>query len=146
VTGRPVRCRACGSTNRIDPERLRAGQDAVCGRCRALLPVSAKPLAVTDRTFDEEVLGSPLPVLVDLWAPWCLPCRGLAPVVEETARTLAGRVRVAKLNVDDNPETAGRLRLQGIPTLVLFDGGHEVSRVIGARGLPELLLWLEQVS
>jgi len=111
----------------------------VCGRCRARLPVSASPVEVTDATFDAEVLGSALPVLLDVWAPWCVPCRGMEPVVEEIASTLAGRLRVARLNVDENPEAAARLRIQGIPTFVVFEGGREVTRMIGVRDRDELL-------
>jgi thioredoxin len=101
---------------------------------------------VTDETFDELVLGSPQTVLLDLWAPWCLPCRSLGPVLEDVAATLAGRVRVAKLNTEKNPATAARLRIHGIPTLVVFKGGHEVDRMIGVRGRDELLRKLEQAG
>lgn len=134
-----VACRSCGSPNRVEPARLRRGLEPVCGRCRTRLPVSATPIEVTDKTFDEEVLGSPVPVLLDVWAPWCLPCRGMAPVLDEIASSLAGRMRVAKLDADENPEATGRLRIQGIPTLVVFENGREVTRMIGARGKDELL-------
>jgi thioredoxin 2 len=130
----------------VTPEKLRRGLEPVCGRCRARLPISAAPVSVTDATFDEEVLGSPLTVLVDLWAPWCMPCRSMEPVLEEVASALAGRLVVVKLNVDDNPGTAARLRIQGIPTLVLFKGGREVTRMIGARGKAELLAKLEEAT
>jgi thioredoxin len=101
---------------------------------------------VSDATFDAEILDSPLPVLLDLWAPWCMPCRSMGPVLEDVASTFAGRLRVAKLNVDENPEAAARLRLQGIPTLVLFKGGREVERMIGARDKAELLRRLEPMA
>ncbi len=141
-----VPCRSCGSPNRVEPERLRRGLEPVCGRCRAQLPVSASPVDVTDGTFDDEVLGSPLPVLLDVWAPWCLPCRGMGPVLEGIASSLAGRARVAKLNVDKNPGAAARLRIQGIPTLIVFKEGREVSRMIGARGKDDLLQKLGAVE
>ena len=124
---------------------IRRGQAPVCGRCQAPLPVSAAPEEVSDHSFDEEVLGSPLPVLLDVWAPWCLPCRSLGPVLEELASSLVGRVRVVKLNSDKNPATAARLRIQGIPTLVVFKDGREVTRMIGVRGQEELEQKLEQV-
>jgi thioredoxin 2 len=118
----------------------------VCGRCGVSLPVSATPVVVTDGTFDDEVLGSPLPVLLDVWAPWCLPCRSMGPVLDAIASTLAGRVRVAKLNVDKNPETAVRLRIQGIPTFVVFKEGREITRMIGARSKDDLLQKLGAVA
>jgi thioredoxin 2 len=139
VSATTVTCRSCGSPNRIEPARLRRGLEPVCGRCRTRLPVSAAPIEVTDKTFDEEVLDSPVPVLLDVWAPWCLPCRGMAPVLDEIASSLAGRVRVAKLDVDKNPEAAARLRIEGIPTLFVFKDGREVTRMIGARGKDDLL-------
>lgn len=90
-------------------------------------------LHVEDATFDEVVLHAELPVLVDFWAPWCMPCRMLAPTVEEIAREYAGRLIVAKMNTDENPATPGRFGIMGIPTLILFKNGQEVERVVGVR-------------
>lgn len=98
----------------------------------------AAPVTVSDATFQREVLESRLPVLVDLWAPWCGPCHMIAPVVEKLARDYGGRLKVAKLNVDDNPQTAMRYQVQGIPTLLLFKGGRVADRIVGAA--PEPLL------
>jgi thioredoxin len=97
------------------------------------------PITVTDVTFDEQVLASPVPVLLDVWAPWCVPCRGMTPALDEIAVALAGRVRVAKLNADQNPAVTGRLCVVGIPTLVLFRQGREVDRMIGTRSKEEVL-------
>jgi thioredoxin len=130
----------------VDAERIRAGLQPVCGRCRGALRTSSDVVEVTDSRFEDEVLLSPLPVLLDVWAPWCVPCRGMEPVIEDLASSLAGRVRVAKLNVDRSPEAVARLRIQGIPTVILFKGGREVSRLVGARGKGELIRALAGVA
>jgi thioredoxin 1 len=92
---------------------------------------SDKVQTLTDNNFDQSVIKSDKPVLVDFWAEWCGPCRRLAPTVEELATDFDGRVMVGKLNVDDNPGTAGRFSIRGIPTLLLFKGGQIVEQVVG---------------
>lgn len=89
-------------------------------------------LPVNDATFQQEVLNSDIPVLVDFWAPWCGPCRMVAPVVDEIADLYAGRIKVVKINTDDNPEVASTYGIQSIPTLMIFKGGAKVDRVVGA--------------
>jgi thioredoxin len=101
---------------------------------------------VADSHFEEQVLASPLPVLLDVWAPWCVPCRGMEPVIEGLAASLSGRVRVAKLNLDRSPRSSARLKIQGVPTLIVFKGGHEVARMVGARGRSELLRVLGELD
>lgn len=91
----------------------------------------AEPVHVTDETFEDEVLGAPLPALVDFWAPWCGPCRMIAPIVEDLAKAYDGRAVIAKLNTDENGQVAQRLGIMGIPTLILFKDGEEVDRVVG---------------
>ena len=126
-----VRCAACGASNRVPTAARRAGRRTVCGRCKTPLALDATPLVVTDASFATEVEASPVPVLLDLWAEWCGPCRMIAPMIEELAGELAGRVRVAKLNVDENPSTAGRFGVRSIPTLLVLKGGREVDRIVG---------------
>jgi thioredoxin 1 len=88
-------------------------------------------IAVTDSNFKSEVLNSSVPVLVDFWAEWCGPCRALAPKLEEIAQELAGKVRIVKLNVDENPQTPGEFGIRGIPAMLLFKGGQQVGELVG---------------
>src|SRR5262245_61533771 len=105
-----IGCPKCGARNRIALER--AADRPVCGRCRAPLPGAGDVVALDDASFERFVAGTSLPVLVDFWAPWCGPCRSFSPIIEEFARKAAGRAAVAKLNVDENPETAARFLVQ----------------------------------
>jgi len=93
-------------------------------------------LEITDDNFEAEVLKSDIPVLVDIWAPWCGPCRIVGPIIEELAGEYAGKMKVGKLNVDDNSETAMKYQVQSIPTILIFKDGQEIQRIIGARPKP----------
>ena len=99
----------------------------------------------TESGFDQEVLKSPLPVLVDLWAAWCGPCRIIGPVVEALAGTYQGKMKMGKLNVDDHPQVAARFRIMNIPTLLLFKGGQEVDRIVGVVPKEELTRRIERL-
>jgi thioredoxin 1 len=102
-----------------------------------------KTLTFTDATFDADVLKSEVPVLVDFWAEWCGPCRMMTPTVDAIAADYAGRIKVGKLNVDDNGGTAMRYNVRGIPTLLLFKGGQIVAQKVGAVGKPDLQALIE---
>ena len=129
-----IRCTHCGATNRVPRTKLEQGLQPLCGRCKQRLPTGgAAPVTVTDATFAADVERSPVPVLVDAWAPWCGPCRLIAPALEELAAELAGQVRIAKLNVDENPRTASRFDVRSIPTLLIIVGGREIERIVGAQ-------------
>ena len=140
-----IRCSNCGATNRVPIEKLQAGLEPICGRCKKPLSSRPKVLEITDGNFADAVERSPLPVLVDMWAPWCGPCRQVAPIVEELAAELSGRMRVGKLNVDESPVTSARFGIQSIPALLVFKGGREVDRMIGAQPKAEILRRLQRI-
>lgn len=100
--------------------------------------LQSKPHAVTDSNFDTEVLNSEIPVLVDFWAEWCRPCQALMPVVEEIAKDYSGRVKVTKMNIEENPGTPGKYAIVGIPTLLIFKGGKLVGRKSGTMNKNQL--------
>ena len=104
----------------------------------------AKPVDVSDSTWDSEVLTGEKPVLVDFWAPWCGPCRMVAPIVEELADEYAGQVEFRKLNTDDNPRTAAKYGIRSIPTLLVFKGGEQVGQIIGFRPKGDLKKRLDE--
>ena len=138
-----IRCPSCGATNRLPVDEIGHGKKAVCGRCKTPL-AAAGPVTVSDATFAAEVERSPLPVLVDMWAPWCGPCHMVAPIVDQVATELAGRLKVAKMNVDDNPATSSRFGVRSIPTLLVFKDGREVDRIVGVQPKPAILSRLER--
>lgn len=139
-----VRCPACGSGNRVAEEKLRQGLQPRCGKCQSPLPVQAEAVAITDSTFAAEVERSALPVLLDMWAPWCGPCRMVSPIVDALASEFAGRVRVGKMNVDENPVTSSRFNVRSIPALLIFKEGREVGRIVGAQPKSEIVRQLER--
>jgi len=137
-------CPACGATNRVPGDKVAQGLAPVCGKCKTPLPMG-KPQPVTGASFAQDVERSPVPVLVDAWAPWCGPCHMIAPVIDQLATELAGRVRVVKLNVDDNPRTAARFDLRSIPTLLVLKDGREIDRLVGVQPKQEIMRRLGKV-
>jgi thioredoxin len=124
-----IRCASCGQANRVPS--LERGKAAICGRCKApLTPSGGRPVELTDGSFAGAIRDGRATV-VDFWAAWCGPCRTISPLIEELA-TERSEVRFAKVNVDDNPQTAGAFNVQGIPLLVFFKDGVEKGRVVGA--------------
>jgi len=105
----------------------------------------ARVSQIGDDTFEQEVLKSSTPVLIDFWAPWCGPCRAIAPVIEEIARDYAGRLKVLKMNVDDNPKTPSRFGVRGIPNLIIFQAGQVKEQIIGAVPKAQLIKAIDQV-
>ncbi|RWO33569.1 MULTISPECIES: thioredoxin TrxC [unclassified Mesorhizobium] len=134
-----VVCGKCGGVNRLPP----AGDagDAKCGKCGSRL-FSGHPADVDAQSFDRQVTRSSLPVVVDIWAPWCGPCKMMAPAYEAAANELEPHVRLIKLNSDNEQAVAARLGIRGIPTMILFHGGREVARTSGAMTAGQIVRWV----
>ena len=137
TSGVIVTCAQCGRPNRLAFNAL--AKTTRCGQCKASIGAPAAPIEVTDSAaFDAAANGSALPLLVDFWAPWCGPCRMVAPELERVARANAGRYLVVKVNTDALTDVAARFRIRSIPTLALVVGGRELDRIAGARPAPEI--------
>jgi thioredoxin 2 len=136
-TTRVVVCPNCHSKNRVP-----SAAEGVphCGKCKSALPWIVD---ATEADFAEVADAASIPVLVDIWAPWCGPCRQVSPVLEELATELAGRLKLVKVNADDAPHLSGRFEVKAIPTLILLDQGRVVDRQIGALPAVALRRWLE---
>lgn len=134
-----VKCDSCGAKNRVRQDAA-VERQPICGKCGAVLPApSMEPAIVTDANYADLVEASSTPVLLDLWAAWCGPCRMLAPTIEGLARELAGLVMVGKLDVDANQRTAARFGVQSIPTLLILKDGREVDRLVGLQSREAIL-------
>ncbi len=134
-----VKCPSCGSINQFEKKE---GVKPVCGKCRSSLDgasaTSDEPMAITDNSFAPEVLASKVPVLVDFFAEWCGACRSLEPALQAVASRFKGKVKVGKLDVEKNPETAGKYQIKATPTMIVFHDGKQAEQVVGARPEQEL--------
>jgi thioredoxin 2 len=134
-----IACAKCGAANRVPAAR--AGEDPSCGRCKSPL-FEGRPAEVDGARLEALIARSDVPVVVDFWAPWCAPCRMMAPAFEQAARTLEPGYRLAKVNTEEQQELASRFAIRSIPTLVVFRGGREVARQSGAMDAGTLVRWI----
>ena len=134
-------CPRCGGINRLPAERLGAG--GKCGKCHQPL-FSGMPMSLDAGNFDRVIGKNDIPVLVDFWAPWCGPCKMMAPVFEQAAQQLEPRLRLAKVNTEEQQALAARYNIRSIPTLAIFRHGQEIARMAGAMDLNSLLAWARQ--
>ena len=138
-----VVCPSCNAVNRLPTDRLAAGPR--CGKCGEQV-FAGKPTELTDATFERHIGRSDIPVVVDFWAPWCGPCKMMAPAFEQAAADLEPNVRLAKLNTDEAQNTAARFNIRSIPTLALFRNGQEIARQLGAMGAADIVRWVKANS
>lgn len=134
-----IKCSNCGTKNRIPKDRI--NDRPACGKCHIPFPpvkIYDHPVEITDQSFENEIVKHHGAVLLDCWAPWCGPCKSIAPVLEQLAKEYTGKLKIAKLNVDQNPQTASRFNIKSIPTMMLFKNGKVLNTLVGALPKSEI--------
>ena len=132
-------CPHCNATNRVPSDKLQA--ELNCGKCHQAL-LTAHPYNLGETAFNAQLAKSELPMVVDFWAPWCGPCRTMAPAYEKVSQDLQGRARFVKVNTEDEQGLAAKYNIRSIPTLAVFAGGREIARQPGAMSAPDLARWV----
>ncbi|KPJ88662.1 MAG: thioredoxin [Spirochaetes bacterium DG_61] len=135
-----IRCRNCGGKNRVLLDKISSMPR--CGKCKAPLSIPQDTLNISTQQFKDEVLNETIPTVVDFWAPWCGPCRMVGPILEDIARGYPGRIKVVKVNSDENPDLSAQFQIQGIPTIILFREGREIDRLVGAAPKENIMKFL----
>jgi len=135
-----VVCPKCDTVNRVIIDKM---ENSICGRCHAKL-FQKTPIHLDEKRFDKHLTKNQLPILVDFWAPWCPPCHMIAPVLEELSKQMSLRLRIIKIDTDQNKELAIKYKIRSIPTLILFKNGQEVSRLTGAHDYADIYSWVNR--
>ena len=135
-----LRCRNCDTKNRVKLERISSLPR--CGKCKSKLEIPNSAITIKGSELTSEVLKETIPTALDFWAPWCGPCRMMGPILDDIARSYPGRIKVVKINSDDNPSLSTQYGIQGIPTLILFRDGKEIDRLVGAAPKEHILRFL----
>ncbi len=135
-----IRCKKCSGKNRVRLDKIESHPH--CGKCKSILDIPKQAVSIAESQFQNEVLEETIPTVVDFWAPWCGPCGMVSPLLDEIAGQYPGRIKVVKVNSDENPDLSAQFGIQGIPTIILFRDGKEVNRLVGAAPKENIMQFL----